>query len=74
MDGGKAFGPCAAEEFGEDGFSLVVESMGRCDCVELPFGQELCEPCVTQAARGFFNAFGGFTGTNSGFGGSIDVL
>ncbi len=46
MNAGKAFGPCTAQEFGEHGFGLVVESVCgarmACDCVHL--GQELPKP------------------------------
>src|SRR5580698_3058201 len=45
-DSCQAFGPRAAQEFGEHGFGLVVEGVRGYDCVERDFGQERGEPYV----------------------------
>ena len=57
MDAGKAFGPCAPQEFGEHCFGLVVARVGGGHSVERNFGQELSKPRVAEAAGGFFNGF-----------------
>jgi len=57
MNAGKAFGPCAAQEFSEDRFRLVIESVGRGYGVELVRGHELAKPGVAEAAGGFLNGF-----------------
>ena len=56
MDGGEAFGPGAAEEFGEDGFGLVVEGVGGSHGVNFAGSHELAKPGVAKAAGGFFDA------------------
>ena len=55
VDAGEAFGPCAAQEFAEDGFSLVAKGVGGGYGVEMALGHELAKPLVTEAAGGFFD-------------------
>ena len=75
VDAGEAFGPCAAKELGEDGFGLVVEGVRGGDGVDWTGGHELAEPGVAQAAGGFFDGVGGFSGggIGGGEGGSVDA-
>ena len=51
MDAGETLGPRAAEELGENGFSLVVEGVRGGNgidqpCVGRSFGQDLSEPLI----------------------------
>lgn len=69
MDAGEALGPCAAEELGEDGFRLVVESVGGGDGVDFPALEKPAKPGVAQAAGGFFDGFF----MQLGFGGGVDL-
>jgi len=69
VDSGEAFGPCAAEEFAEDGFGLIVEGMGRGYGVDDTSGHKFAEPGVAEAAGGFFDRFAML----GGFGGGIDL-
>jgi hypothetical protein len=46
VNAGEAFGPCAAEEFGQHGLGLVVDSVGRGDGVEGNFAEQLAKPGV----------------------------
>lgn len=73
MDAGQAFRPCAAQEFGDYGFGLVVEGVGGGDGIEGSAGEELAEPRVAQAAGGLFDGLGGLAGAGGGFGGGIDA-
>uniref|UniRef100_E6QIW8 Uncharacterized protein n=1 Tax=mine drainage metagenome TaxID=410659 RepID=E6QIW8_9ZZZZ len=52
----EAFGPGSAKEFGEDGFGLVVEGVRGGYGIDDTGGHEALEPCVTQAAGGFFDS------------------
>ncbi len=67
-DAGKALGPRATQEFGEDCLGLVVEGVRGGYCVERGFGDELAEPLVAEAAGGFFDGLGGFAGCGVGLG------
>jgi hypothetical protein len=57
VDGAEAFGPCAAEEFHEDGFGLVVKGVGGEDGVGVAGVEEGGEEVVACVAGGFFDGF-----------------
>src|SRR5579863_6972290 len=65
----QTLGPCAAKEFGEDGFGLVVAGVGRTGGVEGNLDEKLPEPGITQAAGSFFDGFG----VGAGFSGGVDL-
>ena len=55
MDAGEAFGPGAAQKFGQNGFSLIVAGMSGGHGINFARCQKLPEPCVSQTARSLFN-------------------
>jgi hypothetical protein len=67
--------PSATEKLGEDGFSLVVESVSGGDGIERGLTQQAAKPPVAEAAGSFFNALGGFAcgGIGLSFDGDIDT-
>jgi len=69
MNSGETFGPGAAQEFGADGFGLVVEGVGGGDCIERNFPEKLAEPGIAEAPGGFFDGFAGL----DGFGRNVDL-
>ena len=58
MNAGEAFGPCAAEEFGEDGLGLVIEGVSGDEGVKGDVAEKLAEPGVAKAAGGAFEGVG----------------
>jgi hypothetical protein len=74
MDAGEAFGPCSAKEFAEDGFGLVIESVGGGDGIERVLGHEAAEPGVAEAAGGFFDGLVGLVGVLCGFRFGVDLM
>ena len=70
VDARETLGPCSAEEFGEDGFGLVVEGVRGGDGVERHVAEELAEPGVAQAAGRAFDGVGGEI-VEVGWGGSL---
>lgn len=68
MNAGETLRPCAAQDFGEDGFSLVVEGVRGGDGVHLAGRHQLPKPGIAQASRGFFNGLRSLAGRGIGVG------
>ena len=66
MNAGKAFGPGTAKEFSEDGFGLIVESVGGGHGIDLARGHEFAEPGVAEAAGRFFDGLVMLSGLDGG--------
>ena len=57
MNTRETFGPGTAEEFGKNGFGLVVVGVGCGDRVYWDFGKESSKPGVAEPPCGFFDRF-----------------
>ena len=66
MNAAQALGPGSAQEFCQNGFGLVVASVGGCHGFYLAGGHQLPEPPVTQTARGLLDSFGWLGGCGVG--------
>jgi hypothetical protein len=60
MDTGESFCPCTAQELGEYGFGLVVESVGSGHGVDCTGGHEIAKPAIAKSTGCFLDGLGGF--------------